>query len=152
MKSLKIAGIIMSLIHAWSTVAFAAEKSKSAGNKSGSTQASKPGNAMDAEQLNVDSIKEKYWARGDETEVGHRRMVPPGASLRTRVRLALQHLGAERPLDAQRDRHVVERPAGFELVDEPETLLRKGEREIAMSRHGYERRQYLGLLIAQFLL
>ena len=38
-----------------------------------------------------------------------------------------QDFGVERPFDAQRHGHVVERAARFELIDEPETLL--GERQ-----------------------
>ncbi len=40
---------------------------------------------------------------------------------------ARQHRGSQRPFDAQRHRHVVERAARLELVDEPEPLL--GERQ-----------------------
>jgi hypothetical protein len=40
-----------------------------------------------------------------------------------------QHTGVERPFDAQGHRHVVERAARFELIDEPETLLRERQRQ-----------------------
>ncbi len=53
---------------------------------------------------------------------------------------ARQHRGVERPFDAQRHRHVVERAARLELVEEPEALLGEGERQGPLARHRHERR------------
>lgn len=67
MKYIKSSHILMFLLSAGLAVsnAVAAEKQKS------STDDSAPSaDSSGAERVNVENIKEKYWARGDETELG----------------------------------------------------------------------------------
>ena len=72
MRILKIVLVGVALSSLWSLPAFAADNQYVKKNSTAPAPA-QAGNAntnYDAEQVNVDSIKEKYWARGDETEVG----------------------------------------------------------------------------------
>ena len=55
-----------------------------------------------------------------------------------------EKIGLETPLQAQRTRQVVERPPGLPAVDEPQPLLREGERQRAAPGHRHDRRQGRG--------
>jgi hypothetical protein len=54
---------------------------------------------------------------------------------------ALQGLRVEPPVQPEGDRHVVDGARGLQLVEEPEPLLRPGEREVLMAWHRSDRRR-----------
>jgi outer membrane beta-barrel protein len=55
---------------AFASPSLAAEKAKPAASKPAPAASPVPTLEGDAERLNVENIKEKYWARGDESELG----------------------------------------------------------------------------------
>ncbi len=64
-----------------------------------------------------------------------RRCAAPRAGARS-LPGARQHRDVQRPLDPQRPGHVVERAARLELIEEPEPLLREGQRQRALGANG----------------